>query len=136
MINCMLTLLVVVGVAGWYGPGFEGQPARNGKIFDSSKFTFAANYIDDNEIPDGLPYMVCTGKPVLAWWPHLGGWFVLDDVPPRCIVARWTDTGSFGKWNRKVDLSKAAFIALTGNEHIGLINVYVIKLPPPFLNYS
>lgn len=120
--------LLIVGIASWYGPGFEGQPTRNQEIYDSSALTFAANNLFGQEIPDGKPYLVCTSNPVRAWWPHLGGWFVLHDVKPKCVVARWTDTGDFGRCGFVADLSHGTFTRLVGNDKIGLIEVRIYHI--------
>jgi len=123
-----ISALLIMGVASWYGPGFEGQLTRNQEIYDSSALTFAANGLFGKEIPDGMPYLICTGDPVRAWWPHLGGWFILKDIKPKCVVSRWTDTGGFGKYGIVADLSRETFVQLTGNDAIGYIEVRIYRL--------
>lgn len=117
-----------MGVASWYGPGFEGQPTRIQEVYDSSALTFAANNLNGKTMPDGLPYMICTTNPVRAWWPHLGGWFVLQHVKPTCVVARWTDTGNFDEHGFVADLSRGTFVRLVGNDKIGLIEVRIYSI--------
>ena len=45
-----------VGLASWYGPGFEGQPTASGEIFDPHGFTAA-----HNTLPLGTELIVSYG---------------------------------------------------------------------------
>ena len=45
-----------VGLASWYGPGFEGQPTASGEIFDPQGFTAA-----HNTLPLGTELIVSYG---------------------------------------------------------------------------
>jgi len=132
--NSVLVLLLLgaylstpaVAVASWYGEEFHGGEARNGETFDMLSYTFAANELFGKAFPDGQSYLICTPDPVLAYWPHLGGYFKLD-TEPRCITARWTDTGTLDGYSQ-VDLSKAAFEALFEKSGVGLGRVLVYSM--------
>jgi rare lipoprotein A len=45
-----------VGLASWYGPGFEGQPTASGEIFNPHGFTAA-----HNSLPLGTELVVSYG---------------------------------------------------------------------------
>lgn len=78
----------VVGVASWYGPGFNGKRTATGEIYDQSELTAASNIF-----PLGARVMVTD----------------LDDG--HAVEVRINDRGPFVK-GRKIDLSWGAARAL------------------------
>lgn len=99
------------GEASWYGPDFHGQITASGEVFDTYDFTIA-NWT----IPLGT----------LVRITRLGA----DGLPAadsRPMIARVNDRGPAVRLGRVVDLSKAVFWALSGNEGLqrGLIRVRI-----------
>ncbi len=74
----------VVGIASWYGPGFNGRPTATGEIYSQQELTAAANIFP-------------LGSQVL----------VTDLGSGRAVEVRINDRGPFRK-GRKIDLSYAA----------------------------
>ncbi|WP_439637078.1 septal ring lytic transglycosylase RlpA family protein [Oceanicaulis sp.] len=96
---------VQVGLASWYGPGFEGRQTANGEIFDSSLLTAAHRSM---RLPSRARVTrLDTGK---------------------SIIVRVNDRGPYID-GRLIDLSHAAAQAL-GFEHDGLAEVRVEALGP------
>jgi rare lipoprotein A len=74
----------VVGIASWYGPGFDGRPTATGEIYSQADLTAASNIF-----PLGSRVLVT----------NLGS--------GRAVEVRINDRGPFRK-GRKIDLSYAA----------------------------
>lgn len=89
-----------VGIASWYGPGFHGQHASNGEIYDMHEMTAAHK---------SLPFDTIVK--------------VVDLESGNTVVVRITDRGPFIP-GRVIDLSKAAAQELeiidTGTARVGL----------------
>jgi len=108
----------LMGIAGWYGPGFYWKPMKNGEIYNPTDLIFAMN----QGYPDDQDYLlVWTGKVITP-----DGWVDLGKT--GIVRARWTDTGSFTKrYGRVADLSPATMRKLTGGLgfYYGLIKVRI-----------
>lgn len=77
------------GSASWYGPGFHGKRTASGEIYNQNAMTAASNI---HKMGTKLRVTnIKTGK---------------------SVVVRVNDTGGFGKYNRALDLSRAAFAAI------------------------
>ena len=70
--------------ASWYGPGFHGNPTKNGEIFNKYALTVASN-----RIPLGS---------------HI---WIFNPETSQSVMARVNDTGSFEKYGRQLDVSQA-----------------------------
>ena len=78
----------VVGIASWYGPGFNGHPTANGEIYDQDQMTAASSIFP------------------------LGSHVVVTDLANRrAVEVRINDRGPFLK-GRTIDLSYGAARAL------------------------
>jgi rare lipoprotein A len=90
-----------VGVASWYGPGFQGKPTANGELYDMYSFTAA-----HKTLPFGTVVKV------------------VDLETGRSVVVRINDRGPFVP-GRIIDLSYAAAEALgmveKGTAKVGLV---------------
>jgi RHS repeat-associated protein len=91
------------GIASWYGPGFEGKKTACGQIFHSSLMTGA---MQPEKVPHLPTYVTVTYK-------------------NKSIRVKINDRGPYPKGVRLIDLSKHAFIELTGGTGTGLVNVTV-----------
>jgi rare lipoprotein A len=78
------SLRSVVGIASWYGPGFDGRPTATGEIYSQNDLTAASNVFP-------------LGSEVL----------VTDIGSGHAVEVRINDRGPFRK-GRKIDLSYAA----------------------------
>ena len=72
--------------ASWYGPGFDGKPMANTEIFDENDPTLAAHM----SLPLGMEVKVT------------------NLANNKTIIVRITDRGDFAKYERGIDLSRAA----------------------------
>ncbi len=97
----------VIGVASWYGPGFNGRSTASGEIYDQEDMTAASNIF-----PLGTRLMVT------------------NLANRRSVEVRINDRGPFRK-GRKLDLSHAAA------RYLGIINpgtapvrMRVLSTPP------
>jgi rare lipoprotein A len=97
----------IVGMASWYGPGFNHRHTSTGEIYDQDDFTAASKVV-----PPGSLVMVTN----------------LDNG--RSVEVRITDHGPFKK-GRKIDLSHKAAVVLgmidKGTAHV---RIDVISTPP------
>ena len=93
-----------VGIASWYGPGFHGQRASSGEVYDMHAMTAAHK---------SLPFDTIVK--------------VVDLKTGNSVVVRITDRGPFIP-GRVIDLSKAAARELkiidTGTARVGLKVLY------------
>jgi len=97
----------VVGIASWYGPGFDGRPTSTGAIYHQEDLTAASN-----EFPLGSRVMVTN----------------LDNG--RSIEVAVIDRGPFKK-DRKIDLShKAAHIIGMLDKGTAPVRISLISAPP------
>ncbi|HSU91177.1 MAG TPA: septal ring lytic transglycosylase RlpA family protein [Sporolactobacillaceae bacterium] len=97
----------VVGIASWYGPGFDGRPTSTGAIYHQEDLTAASN-----EFPLGSRVMVTN----------------LDNG--RSIEVAVIDRGPFKK-GRKIDLShKAAHIIGMLDKGTAPVRISLISAPP------
>src|SRR5579864_5612198 len=97
----------VVGVASWYGPGFDGRRTSTGAIYHQEDLTAASN-----EFPLGSRVMVTN----------------LDNG--RSIEVAVIDRGPFKK-GRKIDLShKAARIIAMLDKGTAPVRISLISAPP------
>ena len=97
----------VVGVASWYGPGFDGRRTSNGAIYHQEDLTAASN-----EFPLGSRVMVTN----------------LDNG--RSIEVAVIDRGPFKK-GRNIDLShKAAHIIGMLDKGTAPVRISMISAPP------
>lgn len=95
-----------VGIASWYGPGFDGRPTANGETFDEDTISAAHTTLP-------LPsYVEVTN---------------LDNG--KQLYVRVNDRGPFAD-DRIIDLSKRA-AELLGSKSTGLARVRVTVAPPP-----
>lgn len=76
------------GEASWYGPGFHGKKTASGQTFNQNAMTAA-----HNSLPFGTVVTVVT-----------------EDG--QAAELRINDTGGFKKYNRIIDTSRAAAVAL------------------------
>ncbi len=90
-----------VGVASWYGPGFQGRTTANGELYDMFSFTAA-----HKTLPFGTVVRV------------------VDLATGKSVVVRINDRGPFVP-GRIIDLSYAAALELgiieRGTAKVGLI---------------
>ncbi len=96
-----------IGIASWYGPGFDGRPAANGEIFDENKVSAAHKTLP-------LPSYVQVTN--------------LDNG--KQLYVRINDRGPFVD-DRIIDLSKKA-AELLGSKNTGVARVRVRVAPPPY----
>jgi len=98
---------VQVGVASWYGPGFDGQRTASGEVYDQDAFTAA-----HPSLPFGTRVRVTN----------------LDNG--RTVEVRITDRGPFVE-GRAIDLSRAAarVIGLLGTG-VGPVRIEMIAAEP------
>lgn len=98
-----------VGIASWYGPGFDGQRTANGEIYDMNGISAA-----HKTLPFGTIVRV------------------VDLETGRSVVVRINDRGPFIK-GRIIDLSKGAAQALgivaKGVTKVGL---RILRWPPGY----
>lgn len=100
---------IMEGKARWYGPGYIGDPMKNGDDYDPDAFTCAVSLRDWDEL-GGLWLRVC-----------------LIEQPDTCVEVQVTDTGdaeAFEATNTKVDLSMRAFAVLAELD-VGVVDVKV-----------
>jgi rare lipoprotein A len=98
---------VVIGMASWYGPGFEGRPTSTGVIYHQEDLTAASNLF-----PLGSRVMVTN----------------LDNN--RSVELAIVDRGPFKK-NRKIDLShKAAQIIGMLDKGTAPVRIALLTAPP------
>ncbi len=95
-----------IGIASWYGPGFDGQLTSNGEVYDMNAMTAAHKSLPFNTLVK-----------------------VVDLDTGRSVVVRINDRGPFSP-GRIIDLSKAAAKAL-GSERKGIarVGLKVIRWP-------
>ena len=97
----------VIGIASWYGPGFDGRRTSTGAIYNQEDLTAASN-----EFPLGSRVMVTN----------------LDNG--RSIEVAVIDRGPFKK-GRKIDLShKAAHIIGMLDKGTAAVRISLISAPP------
>jgi rare lipoprotein A len=96
-----------IGIASWYGPGFDGRPAANGEIFNENKISAAHKTLP-------LPSYVQVTN--------------LDNG--KQLYVRINDRGPFVD-DRIIDLSKKA-AELLGSKNTGVARVRVRVAPPPY----
>lgn len=115
-------VLAVIMTASWYGPGFDGNTAADGSIFDKSAMTAA-----HRELPFGTRLVVTRGdRSVLV---------TITDRGPYCFEAL-KDGRLAPHPTRDIDLSEAAFAALAPLA-TGVMEVEVrppappVYIPPP-----
>ena len=95
-----------VGIASWYGPGFQGKPTANGELYNMYAFTAAHK---------SLPFGTIVK--------------VVDLATGRSVVVRINDRGPFVP-GRIIDLSYAAAEALgIVNEGTAEVGLVIIKRP-------
>lgn len=94
------------GEISWYGPNFHGKPTANGEIFDQNKLTCASN-----SLPLGTKVVVTNLK------------------NNKQIILKVNDTGGFKKYNRVLDVSKAAAQQL-GMIHSGTTKAKICEVTP------
>jgi LysM repeat protein len=99
---------IQVGVATWYGPGFEGKTTKCGQTYRQLGYSAASNDLPCGSLID-----------------------VINLLNERHLVVPVTDTGAFRHPN-VVDLSRGAFSALASPD-LGVIPVRIIlrDAPPP-----
>lgn len=87
------------GLASWYGNEFHGRKTASGEVFNQYKKTVASNHL-----PMGTRLKItciATG---------------------RSTIAKVNDTGNFGKYGRKLDLSRGTADAI-GLTKLGISKV-------------
>lgn len=89
------------GTASWYGKGFEGKLTASGYLYDSNQLTCASN---DHAFGTVLR--------------------VTNKKNGKSVLVVVTDRGGFKKYDRKIDLSKAAFSKIASPGH-GLIDTKI-----------
>jgi hypothetical protein len=95
--------VVQMGLATWYGPGFEGQTTKCGQVFRSSGLTASSNDLPCGTVID-----------------------VTNIQNGRSVVVTVDDTGDF-QHPTILDLSPAAFSAI-GSPATGVLEVSVSRL--------
>src|SRR5690625_3863741 len=94
-------LTAMIGIASWYGPGFEGKPTASGEFFDPSAFTAASWHHPFDTILE-----------------------VRNPANDQTVLDRVNDRGPAKDLNRIIDLSEAAFNRIADLE-TGLIQVEI-----------
>jgi rare lipoprotein A len=92
------------GTASWYGSKFHGRTTRYGEKYDMNKLTCASNTYPYNTILK-----------------------VTNTRNGKSVLVRVTDTGGFDKYNRIIDLSRAAFARIESLDK-GLARVVIEKV--------
>ncbi len=96
----------VIGVATWYGPGFQGEVMRNGERFGMEDATIAA----------------------ANRWPLGTRLVILNPQNRKAVVVTVKDTGAFGA-PVILDLSRAAFQEIADPDQ-GVVQVAVWEVDP------
>lgn len=96
----------MVGIASWYGPGFDGRRTASGEVYHQEDLTAASNIF-----PIGTRLLVA------------------DLENGRVVEVRVNDRGPFRK-HRKIDLSRGAARALGMIRHgTAPVRMYVLAVP-------
>lgn len=104
---------VIKGKVSWYGGRYhQGRKTANGEVFDKNKLTAAS------------PLKPGTKKPVYPFGTKLK---VTNLANGRSVIVTINDTGTFGKYNRLLDLSEAAFEKLF-EKSLGVGDVEIRKI--------
>lgn len=100
----ILTIMVLIGTASWYGPGFIGNRTASGTIYTGRDMTVAHKT---------LPFGTCL--------------YVKNDDNGNEAVVKVTDRGPYIE-NRILDFSEAAAEKL-GMKESGTCNVTAVRIP-------
>lgn len=99
-----LSSMAHADIVSWYGGGFHGRRAADGSVFNQNALTCASN-------------------------SHALGTKLLVTNPKnnKSVIVKVTDKGGFGKYGRKLDLSRGAFMRIADLNQ-GVANVVITKL--------
>lgn len=103
---------VKTGKVSFYGGKHHGRKTASGEVFDKHGLTAAS------------PLKPGTNKPVYPFGTELK---VTNVSNGRSVIVRINDTGAFGKYNRKLDLSEGAFEEIASKDK-GVIKTTIERL--------